>query len=155
MADIFSNQRGRVVAVDSPGVPMSLFVEGWGGFFGFKSIITGMKIYSRVGVQFAHTLRDFIYIYVFGDRIGDMNISGISFFVGCGGGACHGLEYVNSWYLANRASQRASPVTVVLGCGTPYLCFLVDMTLDMNDPENLIGQFNLGLKVVPEKSNLG
>jgi hypothetical protein len=154
--DLFSNQRGRVTAIDSPGVPMSLFLEGWGGYFGFKSIITQVRVIAQGGVQFMHTLRDFIYIYVFGERISQMNISGLSFFAPCGSAnGCHGLEYVNAYYLFNRVSQRATPVTMVLGCGTPFFGFLVGMVIDLNNPEDLIGQFNLDFRVVPEQSNLG
>jgi hypothetical protein len=153
--DIFKSQPGKVAAIDSPGVPMSLFIEGWGGFFGFKSIITEFKVQAQGGVQFMHTLRDFIYVYVFGERISQMSISGISFFYDCGGGTCHGLEYVNQYYLANRVSERATPITTVLGCGTPFFGFLVGMTIDLNNPADLIGQFALDLRVIPEQSTLG
>lgn len=153
--DLFNTQRGRVAAVDSPGIPMSLFIEGWDGFFGFKSIITQIKVVAQGGVQFMHTLRDFIYIYVFGERIGQMTISGLSFFISCDETPCHGLEYVNQYYLDNRVSERATPLTVVLGCGTPFFGFLVGMSLDLNNAEDLIGQFSLDLRVIPEESTLG
>jgi len=153
--DILNAQRGRVVAIDNPGIPMSLFIEGWGGFFGFKSIITQFTVVQQGGVQFMHTLRDFIYIYVFGERIGQMSINGLSFFTSCESSPCHGLEYVNQYYLENRVSESATPLTVVLGCGTPFFGFLVGMTMDLSNPEDIIGQFKLDLRVIPEQSSLG
>lgn len=153
--DIFNSQIGKVAAIDSPGIPMSLFIEGWGGLFGFKSIITEFKVAAQGGVQFMHTLRDFIYVYVFGERISQMTIAGLSFFYDCGGSTCHGLEYVNAYYLANRVSERATPITTVLGCGSPFFGFLVGMTIDLNNPADLIGQFALDLRVIPEQSTLG
>lgn len=154
--DIFNHSRGRVVAHNEPnGIPMSCFLEGWGGFFGFKSIVTSFRLEATGGVQFLHTLRDFIYIYVFGDRISSMQISGLSFWDKCDAPGAHGIEYVNAYYLNNRVSQRATPVTMVLGMGTGYLGFLVRLFYDYNDPENQIAQFTLDFRVIPEASALG
>jgi hypothetical protein len=153
MSDIFLHSRGRVQAFDEPDcIPMSLFLEGWGGFFGFKSIITQLKVDQTCGVQFLHTLRDFIYVYVFGDRIGEMNVSGLSFWDHCDAPSFHGIEYVNAYYLNNRVSGRATPVVVVLGLGTPFIAFLTNFSFDYNDPEQQIAQFRLGLHVIPEES---
>ena len=153
--DIFNNQPGMVAALDSPGIPMSLFIEDWGGFDGFKSIITEFGVIQQSGVQFMHTLRDFIYVYVFGERIGQMTISGLSFFTFCDGDTCHGLEHVNQYYLDNRVSERATPITVVLGCATPFTAFLVGCKLNLNNPADMMGQFSLDLRVIPEQSTLG
>lgn len=156
MADIFSHSRGRVVAHNEPsGIPMSLFLEGWGGFFGFKSIITNVKLEATGAVQFLHTLRDFIYIYVFGDRISSMQISGLSFWDRCDAPNYHGIEYVNAYYLQNRVSERAAPVTMVIGLGTPFFGFLVRFSFDYNDAEAQIAQFTLDFRVIPEASALG
>jgi hypothetical protein len=153
--DIFSNMRGVVSAFDvDTGIPCNMYVEGWAGFYGFKSIITEFRVQAQGGVQFLHTLRDFIYIYVFGERIGQASVSGLSFWDTCDGGGVHGLEWVNYYYLQNRVSQRATPVTIILGSGTPFYGFLTGLTLDLNNPENLIGQYALNFNVIPEQSSL-
>ena len=155
MADIFLHSRGRVAAYDNPnGIPMSLFLEGWRGFFGFKSIITQVQVEQQGGVQFVHTLRDFIYIYVFGERIGRMQIQGLSFWDRCDGGFYHGIEWVNAYYLANRTSNRASPVTVVVGLGTPFFGFLVGFAMNYSKPEEQIAEFVLDFRIIPESSAL-
>ena len=153
MADIFTVAPGTVVAVDSPGIPLQFFLEDWGGYPAFKSIITGFQVQTRSGVQFLHTLRDFIYVYSFGERIGDIRIQGISFaFNHCdllGNATFHGLEYVLGYYLLNRVASRPTPVTVVLGGATPFFAFLQDVQMSLTSSENMLGQFSYGLKVIP------
>lgn len=154
--DLFNSGRGLVAALDSPGFPINIYFEGWGGYAATKSLVTGIKIQQQSGVQFLHTLRDFIYIYVYGERIGSMSISGVSFASSCGGsGGCHGLESVNAYYLNNRVSQKAAPTTIVIGCGTPFFGFLTGVDIDFNDPEQLLAQYSLKFQVIPEASSLG
>jgi hypothetical protein len=102
--DIFSGDAGTVILAEvRNGTPMTLFVDGWhghteidevtgetrlvrderGGFHTFRSIITGFKVQLKGGVQFLHTLNDFIYVYTFGERMGQVTISGISFYQDC------------------------------------------------------------------------
>ena len=154
--DIFNSGRGLVAAIDSPGVPVNVFFDGWGGYGGTKSIVTSIKVTQQGGVQFLHTLRDFIYIYVYGERIGSMQIGGMSFAGACkGGSSCHGVEYVNAYYLTHRVSQQAAPVTIVIGCGTPFFGFLTGMNIDFTDTEHLISGWSLNFNVIPESSSLG
>ena len=134
---------------------MSLFLEEWEGFFNFKSIITGVSVEQQGGVQFLHTLRDFIYIYVFGERISAMQVSGLSFWDKCDAPTYHGIEWVNAYYLNNRVSERATPVTLVLGLATAFFGFLIRFKFDYNDPEQQIAQFMLDFRVIPEASSLG
>lgn len=159
--DIFSAQPGSVTAIDSAGLPpLTLFLEGWGGGPAFNSIITGLSIQQQAGVQFVHTLREFIYVYVFGERIGDITVSGLSFARGCTGAAgalnlqYHGLEWVNAFYLTNRATVRASPLVFVLGLASPFVGFLVGCNLQVNDPERGLGQWTLRFATVPQKTKL-
>jgi hypothetical protein len=77
--DIFSSQPGAVVAVPTTGIGVGFFVENWDGYVAFKSIFNGFDIDVHGGVQFMHSLRDFIYVYVFGERIAPLTINGISF----------------------------------------------------------------------------
>ena len=44
-----------------------------------RGIVTSMSVSQDTSVQFMHSLRDTIYINVFGNKIGQMNISGILF----------------------------------------------------------------------------
>lgn len=152
--DIFNTNPGRVAAIDSPGIPMDLIVDDWDGFSGFKAILTGVEMQAQCGVQFLHTLRDFIYIYVFGDRISKLRLSGISFWDKCGDPDLdfHGIEHAYQWYLDHRVSQIADPVLVVLGFSTVFFGFVTGFTIDFKDTESLTAGFTIDMSVLPEET---
>lgn len=151
MADIFSSIPGTVVVVANTGIPMTISMEDWGGYSGYNSVITGFQMQARNSVYTAHSLRDFNYIFSFGDRFGMMQIQGTSFAVPCETGnlVYHGLEYASGYYLLNRAASRPVPVMLVLGGGTPFFGFLTDMTLESRDADSLIGSFSYQFRAVP------
>src|SRR6516164_8002127 len=128
--DFFETSPGTVVALSSPGVPIALYLENWGGYSEFNSIITSFGVQTAEGVQYLHTLRDLIYVYVFGPRMAPLHISGLSFALQCEnlmsllGMAGHGLEYAIAYYLFNRVSSTGVPVQIVLGGNTPFFGFL-------------------------------
>jgi len=130
---------------------MAFLLEGWVGFPGFKSIVTGFQLQSRSGVQFMHTLRDFIYIYVFGERIGTVVISGLSFHQQCpGGDPCHGLESVIDYYKTNSTSERDTPVTIVFGCSVVIDGFLTEIQATLNEPSQRVANFSLSFQSIME-----
>lgn len=155
--DIFSSDPGSVVLADvRDGTPMQLLVDGWGGYNSFRSIITGFRAKLRGGVQFMHTLNDFIYVYTFGERMGQLTLSGLSFYQDCQnfdealqGTPDHGLEEVIGYYGLNRVNERAPPVTVVLGTTTSFNCFLTDMNAELVDTERVLGSWSIDLAAVP------
>lgn len=170
--DIFSNQPGAVTAVPSPGVPMAMFLENWGGYLPFKSIITGFEVQTMAGVQFMHSLRDFIYVYVFGERIAPVTISGVSMahvceriderigLPGLPAGRTtfvpnfHGLEYVMYYYNLNRVSSTGAPVGIVLGLDTVLFGFLTGVKVGLTDPERRLASFSLQFQAIPQASLL-
>jgi hypothetical protein len=170
--DIFSSQPGSVVAVPSSGVPMATFLQGWGGYLPFKSVITGFEVETQAGVQFMHSLRDFVYIYVFGERIAPVTFSGVSFahvcerldertaFQGLPAGRSgfvpnfHGLEYVLNYYNTNRVSTTGAPVTLVLGLNTVLFGFLLGARVGLQDSERRVANFSLQFRAVPQATLL-
>lgn len=164
--DIFSNQAGAVVAVPSPGIPMGMFLQGWGGYVPMKSIITGFSLHNSSGPQFSHSLRDFINIYIFGERISPLTITGVSFSHVCerfdeaianpitGQTAFapnyHGLEYVLSYYNAFRVSTLGAPVTIILGLSTVIFGFLLEVEINMQDANQQVCGFTMIFKAVPQ-----
>ncbi len=167
--DIFSNQAGAVAALNSPGVPMSMFLDGWAGYVPMKSIITGFNFSPKSGAQFSHSLREFINVYVFGDRIAPLSLSGVSFAHSCdradevlhlGDGSSlflpnyHGLEYVMSYYNTYRVSTFGAPVTIVLGLSTVLFGFLTECSIGMQDAENRLASFSLTFQSFPQASIL-
>src|SRR5271165_5385492 len=86
----------------------------------YLSIITRFTFSQAVNAQFLHTLGNAIYIYTFGDRIGQVTISGLSFANDCNGNGistsgAHGAVNMIQWYQTNRLSNRGSPVRILIG----------------------------------------
>ena len=178
--EIFSSQAGRVTAIDGDITPLLLEVgddhvddepnSNWGGYGEFRAIITGFGVQQQGGFQFLHTLRDFIYVYVFGERIGQMSIEGIAFNANCEAGPdaiieqasgkigpqYHGLEWVQAYYLDNRITERPDPITIVLGLDTPFYGFLTSLKFEVVDSPDkpFLGHFAMGFHVIPDFSDL-
>jgi hypothetical protein len=158
--DIFSSVPGAVTVLDSPGIPMALFIDSWGGYSFFKSIITGVQLQTKSGVQYVHTLRDLIYVYTFGERVSVMQIVGVSFASQCEnlqdqlGQPNHGIEFAYAYYLNNRVATRGSPVQIVIGLSSLFFGFLDGAQFSVMDPERLLGQFSLGFTCIPQPSLL-
>lgn len=113
--------------------------------------VTGFALELQGNYQFLHTVNDFIFLYTFGDRIGELVLTGMGFFDnGCGNsvedtGICAALRY----YAANRVAKRDGPIDIVLGqCGA-FKGFLTGMRLEIVRPESLVAQWVLRFNVLP------
>lgn len=171
--DLYSSQPGSVTGIALPedaagGVLMNVSLGGWKGYVPFKSILTGFSIHPADGVCFRHSLRDFIYTYIFGARITPVTFSGISFAHVCertdeydthGDDLFipnyHGLEYVLSYYNANRISALGAPLTIVLGLATVIFGFLVELEITATNPEQQTTAFNLTFQGVLQATPIG
>ena len=178
--DIFSSQAGRVTAVDGDFMPMLMEIgddpkdvhpsANWSGYDEMRSIVTGIGVQQQGGYQIIHTLRDFLYVYVFGERIGQLTINGLSFNANCESGydalvgdnpnvigaQYHGLEWVQAYYLDNRITHRPDPITIVLGLDTPFTGFLTGFRMELLDVQSqpFIGRFSMGFHIIPDSGDL-
>lgn len=147
--------RGRAVALEIPGTtPGSILdVEGWGdGFRQRKSIFTSVTIAEASNYQFLHTLGNRIYIYVFGDRIGQFSLSGISFFDNCTPDRRTGISHVIQFYRDNRITVRPGPVKVTLDPDTVLSCYLIGMRGAVMQPvSDRMFQFSLSFALLPTR----
>ncbi len=154
MPAFFSQQRGTVARVTGQrgGAPMPFQIKMQG--IGISSdnptaraIITQAGVNQRGSVQFLHTIGETIYAYIFGDRMGELHVSGVAFSAVCGtsaaaaGSRATGFQQVLEEYQRNRVAQLARPVIVNFG-NTPFKGFLVDMSLELTDPETHLGQWS-------------
>lgn len=114
-----------------------------------KAIITQAAIVENGNYQFLHTLNETIYLYVFGDRIGELQVSGLAFSKLCPGGEETGMEQVIRNYRRNRVAELAAPVIVSYGAGQPFRSFLTGMSIDVADPERMIGQWSYRFNCFP------
>lgn len=117
-----------------------------------RSIITRLTVAHQCNFQFLHTIGNEIYVYVFGDRIGQLTLSGLSFAAGCANleEQDHGFEKVIRWYEETRVAARRDPVTVLVG-RTGMSCFLTGLTGDVVDPNSRIMQWTANFTVLPKK----
>lgn len=153
---LFESNTGRVVALTDPAAHGLIEVVGLPNepisLTTCRSIITRMTCSQQVNLQFLHTLGRQVYVYVFGDRIGQIMLSGLTF---ANDGrrpeqTTHGLVRIMNWYHQHKASRRAEPVTVVLGASERVDGFVTGFSCDVLDPLSSIVQWNLTLASIPE-----
>ena len=151
-AVIFSKSAGQVQSLPDPTLPanVSLRLEGWEGFTGFKSIITRVTVAAKGNYQFLHTLGGQVFIYVFGDRIGQLSVTGIAFDSTCGDPAgTLGIEHVLNYFSKNRVANRRTPLKLTIGATTTLQAYLLDILADVVDTKTRVWQFTLVMALVP------
>lgn len=185
MSIFFSNSPGRVKRVEpagggnsSPSVIMR--IQGGAGsdtnvFVGPNTrnmIVTQMSLSQQGNVQFLHTIGNAIYAYVFGNRMGELRVSGLCF-AECGDNAPgslgpagpasagppgqspvptaadNGVIRLLDTYKARRVSNSPTPVDAFIG-GHTFRAFLVSMNLEIPDPSLPLAQWTYLLNTFPE-----
>ncbi len=173
MPVIYSRNTGKVVAINDKVAEGSFSlgnVDGTGGkiqYTAHKSIITRIGLSAAGNYQFLHTIGNDVYVYVFGDRMGSIQIHGISFQGDCmaspGGGIPglvptqtiptsankHGFELLFEWYEMNRLAARLSPVTVTIGTSTIFKGFVTSLTGNVQDPMHRTIEYTLTIATIP------
>lgn len=153
---LLSTVPGRVIAIAEPGLqgvlPPLVTVEPALTFQERKSLITRLTIGQETSHQFAHMMGGDIFIYVFGDRIGQVTISGLSVAQDCDAldDTEHGFEKMLKYYKQNKLSKRRDPMTMMIG-ETPFTGFLAGITGGVFDHKLLLMQWDLTFFVPPDK----
>lgn len=166
MAVLFQSRVGSVVRMNDPATQCSAFFKMADPVIGFeteKAIITRLVLNHQVNVQFLHTLGALIYIYVFGDRIGSLNLSGLAFCTcspdvgGVGrdqvaqvpASGSHGASKMFEWYKKYRTSKRKDPARISIG-DSVLEGFIVGFSEDVVDASLNLVQWNLSMMTLPE-----
>lgn len=159
----FEGVAGRTVAMQDPAVQGSVSLVKIStdpvDFNSQQSVITRVTISNKGNYQFLHTLGVDIYVYVFGDRMGMIGISGLSFATpdcgdgsgGAAGSVQHGMEKMLAWYKKNRISSQPTAMRVVVG-STAIDGFLIGMDQDLADTQSYLVQWQIQLQTPPELS---
>lgn len=170
--NIFSSGAGKVMVIDDDTATPFLFaVDEARVFNDLKGICTSVGIHSQSGFQFTHALREFIYVYVFTERVGEIIVNGLAFPASCvplgpqdvfdateiPGAQCTydgltGLERVQKWYECNRITTRANSIAITLGATAVYDAFLVGMKIEIANAETGIAQFSARFNFIPHTS---
>lgn len=163
MPSYFANRRGTVYRATGQrtgvALPFQIRMQGVGigsDNASARAIITQAGVMQNGNFQFLHTIGETIYVYVFGDRIGELRVSGVAFMQSCnvlgglelGGSRATGMQQVLLEYQRNKLSSRARPVLVNFG-DMPFRGFLTGMQLDMSDAENSLGQWSFRFHTFP------
>lgn len=146
MPGFFAHARGTVQRLRGPHrTPTPFRITLSGGVFQ-RALIQQAVIEHQGNYQFLHSINHTIYVYVFGDRIGELRIGGTTFL------ACdrqHGMTDVAAFYNAYRIASTGRPVAVAIGTIPAFSAFLTGIELSITDPENLLGTFSLRLAFFP------
>jgi hypothetical protein len=149
MSELLVCRRGMVVKMEGHGgIPGKVKLEG---FEPLASIIIAPAIGQRVNVQFQTSLKKSVYVYVFGDQMGNVVIHGIAFAGLCKGNDS-GLKDVFNYYKEFRASVHDKPVTVTFGEET-ISGFLMAMDMRSKDPDYMTVDFALTISSLPKEGS--
>lgn len=153
MSALFFDDRGIASARVGAGIPVTLQVGGWNEGRRFKAALSGYAMGGQTGFQALHTLRDVIYIYVFGERMGALQLSGFAFVGLCDADEdTTGVDDVYDYYNNNRLSNTGMPVQITIGFTTSIQAFLVGFNLQIVDPSMSLAQFTLSLVYPPKRA---
>lgn len=152
---IFEGAVGRVVALEDPAAQGVMYVTDVTTdpvtFEATRSIITRVTCSQQVNLQFLHTMGKHVYVYVFGDRMGQIGLSGLSFASECDGESQeHGVVQMFDWYRRNKASKRTEPVRINIGMRDNLDGFATGFNFDVVDPSTQMVQWNLTIAALPE-----
>jgi hypothetical protein len=117
--------------------------------------VTGYTLELNTNHQFLHSLDEFIYVFAFGDRIGELTLSGISFtgtVCGTSGPITDAAaDSIYKYYADNRLAAKTIPAQITIGgnqSSAQLLGFLTGMRLELPNPANPIAQWTLRFAVI-------
>jgi len=150
---IFSGCENNVMRVASEcndGINV-IFIEG----FNTAIPVTGYTLDLSTNHQFLHSLDEFIYAFAFGDRIGELTLTGVVFT----GKSCDrngrnitaqiGQQSIYDWYLSNKFSRNLKPSKILIGQSAVKLIgFLTGLRMQIPDPALPVAQWALRFNVI-------
>ncbi len=132
------------------GLPAKLVLEG---YTPMASIIESPAVEQAVNIQFMTSLRDAVYAYVFGDKMGAITIQGTAFAGTCDS-SDSGLKDVFDYYKDFRAAKRQEVITIAFGPES-FSGFLTHMRMWPRDPLYVMVNFVLTFNTLPKKGGGG
>ena len=151
MAYIFPSQVGIPCVVNDPSATPATFsasMQGWSGAQGTNCLITGISLSTQGNYQFLLTLRNYTYVYVFGERMGDFTVSGVSL-AGLCGSFTDGMTWAIEYYNRVCISATGAPIVISMG-GYGMYAFLCGGQFVYQDPASRLGQFQYTFKTVTD-----
>lgn len=152
MPAFLSKSRGVVVRVDSVNAqlgdafPFAVRIKdvaSIGNTNGTDSrvLITQVSRNEAGSYQLQHTFGNTIYGYIFGDRVGELKLSGVCFTGGCEDHPS-GIAAVHTTYELNRIAARNKPMIITFSGSFALIGLLTGASMDMVDPETQLMQWS-------------
>lgn len=124
---------------------------------GFDDIlpVTGFSLDLSTNHQFLHALNEFIYAFAFGDRIGELTVSGICFTTkDCGQIAS--ISDLLGFYSRERFAVKSDATQITIDGSTVLVGFLTGARVEIPNPSLPVAQWVLRYNVILDsKSNQG
>ena len=163
MPSFFAHKRGSVSKVEgivegTHILPFNIVMQGIDigsvANVNTRAIITQAALVENGNFQFLHTLDETIYAYVFGDRIGELRVSGVCFTQPCSQGSgeiggSSGIKQVIDRYAENRIANTGDVVLVNYGPDSTFKGFLTGMNVEVTDAERNLGQWSFRFHTFP------
>jgi hypothetical protein len=141
---IYGTSTGKAGVFSLPGLPAVIHLEGFSS--GLTSALLSVGFSQNANVQFMHSLQGVIYVYSFGERMGTIEVNGVSFIRPCSG--VMGLGQAFSYYKTNSVSRRDTPITVSVG--TAHISgFVVGINSTFSDSQNGMMGFSIQIASLP------
>jgi hypothetical protein len=112
--------------------------------------VTGFALDMATNQQFLHTLNDFIYVHVFGDRIGELTVSGLCFMGETCGSPELSVRRAVQLYNRYRLSREKKGYQVALSDAGTFWGFLTGARIDSVRPDLMMAQWSLRLNVIQQ-----
>lgn len=113
-----------------------------------NAILSGVSVSTQGNYQFLLTLRNFTYVYLFGEKMQDIVVSGVGLSE-CDGAGNHGLTNSITYYNTYAINVTGTPVGLSFA-GFTLWAFLVGGTFGYTDPQNRVAQFQLKFKAITQ-----
>lgn len=147
---LFQSTKGRVIAIEE-GEPAQFAQYSISPTIEYKvdnAIVTQIAVGEQTNVQFLHTIGGRVYIYAFGDKMGQLGVSGIGFEMTCDNlDNSSGIENMYKWYQRNNVTRRFNPITFSIG-KVSISAFLVTFNASIVDTNTGLQQWSLGLSTI-------
>lgn len=154
MSVLIETSPGYAIALPAVlDAPFPLAIEGLQApYIQARSILTSLGLARDVKLQLTETMSDSIYIYVFGEQPGTMEISGLSFAGDCTSFSSTGIELLHEFYEANNAARRPTPIGVQIGPSPTgqFQGLLRGIRMGIVDPESRLSKFTLHFQTFPK-----
>lgn len=123
-----------------------------------RCVITSMNISESSNSQFLTTLRNFTYLYSFGDKISELDIGGVAFLNGdCDGNS--GVHGIYDFFSRNKVSNSLRPITFTLVAfsqaknrARTFKSFLTQANVSIADAGSMLANFSLKMYYMPGTS---